>query len=67
MYIYGDFNSGKVNMLNVQLVRCNSEMHPDVECKSDEEITKFFQNKFIILITNEVRFDSSEYGMDAIK
>ena len=66
MYIYGDYNSATVSMLNIQLVRCNKENNPEIECKSEEEITKFFRDKFIIVLTNEVRFDSNFYGKDSI-
>ena len=49
-------------MLNVQLVRCQDRD----DCKIDAQITQFFKNKFILLIFNQIRFDSTAYGEDSI-
>lgn len=48
--IYGDYNSWKAQQLNVQLLKCDPEERDD--CKSPEEITKFFRDKFIMIFYN---------------
>jgi len=50
----------------VQFIKCNKELHPDIECKSDEEITEFMRDKWILLLYNQIRFDSNYYGEEAI-
>ena len=40
--------------------------HDRPDCKKDEEITKFLKNKFLLLIFNQVRFDSRYFGEEAI-
>ncbi len=60
--IHGDYNSHKAQMLNVQLVRC----HDRSDCKTDAQITEFFKNKFILLVYNQIRFDSGAYGENSI-
>ena len=50
--IFGDYNSARAQLLNVQLIKCNNETRPDLDCKTEEEITAFFRNKFIILVYN---------------
>ena len=62
MYVFGDYNSIKSSLLNIQLIRCNKKDHPDVECKSDSEIKDFFRDKFILILYNEVRFNQQFYG-----
>ena len=64
--IFGDYNSYKASQFNVQFLKCNKDIHPDVECKSDAEITEFIRGKFMMLVFNQVRFDSSQYGHDSI-
>ena len=34
-------------------------------CKSDEDIAKFFRNKFLLMHSNQVRFDSEGFFADA--
>ena len=64
MYIHGDYDSYNARMLNIQLVKCKGGA--EAGCKSNEEILKFFRNKFIVLYSNQIRFDSTKYGPDAI-
>ena len=70
LYLYGDFNSATGDQLNVQFVRCNNATRLEeglpADCLSDEDITTFTMNKFILVLYNQVRFDSSKYGEDAI-
>ena len=56
--IYGDFNSGQARQLNIQLKKCTGR--PD--CKSDTDIVKFFKNKFLLVMLNQVRFDPEKFG-----
>lgn len=63
LYLYGDYNSYKASQFNVQLIRC----HDRDDCKSEEEITAFLKNKFLLLLWNQVRFDSRYYKEEAIK
>ena len=51
--INGNFDTSVADLLNIQLIRCTGR--PD--CKSDEEITAFFRNKFLVLFYNTIRFD----------
>lgn len=59
LYTKGDWNADRASLMNVQLIKCNKETHPELECKSEDQITKFLRDKFIILLYNQVRFDSS--------
>ena len=36
------------------------------QCKTDEEIEAYFASRYITLLKNEIRFDYSLYGADAI-
>lgn len=61
MTVYGDFNSDKARMLSVQLKRCVGETY----CKSSVEIEDYFRGKFLLFLTNQVRFDSEGFFEDA--
>lgn len=37
-----------------------------MECKSDEEIKKYFADRYMYLLSNQIRFDFQQYGEDAI-
>lgn len=65
-YIYGEYNSDRASLMDIQLLKCNALDHPDVECKSEEDILEFFRGKFVLLKFNQVRFDSNFYGEQAI-
>ena len=62
LFIYGDYNSLKARNMDMQLIRC----HDRLDCKSESEITAYLRDKFLILMHNEVRFDSNKYGSEAI-
>lgn len=64
MRINGDYNSAKASLINIRLVRCSES--DGVECKPQEEITRFFRNKFLFLLFNERIFDSGKYLTDSI-
>lgn len=48
LYVYGDYNSHKGSMLNIQLHMC----HDRPDCKSEAEIKSFLRGKFFILLFN---------------
>ena len=62
MYIYGDFDSPKARLMEVQLIQC----HNREDCKSPEEIRKFLKNKYLLILNNKMRFDNQEYGANKI-
>ena len=51
--INGNFDTSVADLLNIQLIKCNSRS----DCKSDEEILAFFRNKFLVILYNTIRFD----------
>ena len=53
MRINGDFNSAAARVLDLRLVRCRGHKY----CKSDEEITAFLKDKFLLVLYNKIRFD----------
>ena len=59
MFIYGDFNSYKANLFNIQFVKCHDK--PEGFCKTDAEIKEFMRDKWILILFNQIRFDSSRY------
>ena len=60
--IYGDFNTPKATLLNIQLKKCSGRD----DCLPDSKIEEFLQNKYLLLVMNQVRFDSENYGEEAI-
>ena len=55
----GDYNSDIAESINIQLKKCDSELRTD--CKSEEEITHWMRRKFIIVVTNNERFEPTVY------
>ena len=62
--VSGNFNSNSIRHLQIHLVKCDSSIRGD--CKSDEEITEWLRRKFIIVMTNNERFDSTVYTDDRV-
>ena len=62
MYIYGDYSSSKARLLDIKLVRCHGHDY----CASDEEITAFLRDKFIVLLYNQILFDANEYNENSV-
>ena len=62
MFLRGDYNSNTANQFNVQLQRC----HDRPDCKSEAEIDAYLKNKYLIILYNQIRFDSRYYGQDSI-
>ena len=49
-------------MIKLKLKKCHGKEY----CKSEKEIEDFFRNKFIFLVYNRIRFDSSKFKEDSI-
>ena len=62
MHIHGDYSSYKARLINLQFVRCEGHDY----CRSPEEIALWLQDKFILLLFNQIRFDSFQYAYDSI-
>ena len=60
----GSYGQDEASIISMMVEKCNE--NSAVECKSDEEIFKYFANKTIFFLHNEIRFDSVKYGQDAI-
>lgn len=54
MQIHGDYNSASVRNFVIQFEKC--EPGKGVECKSDQEILRWLQRKFILTYANQRRF-----------
>ena len=48
--INGDYDSTSVKHLQVRYVKCDPELRAD--CKSDEEITEYLKEKYIVIAHN---------------
>ena len=57
--VLGDYNSDVAQLLNIQLVKCNRNIRDD--CAPEEELTQWLRRKFIIVITNNERFEPTVY------
>ena len=66
MTIHGDYNSKETRQLNMQLLRCQNTTEEPDQCESEEVISKFFKKKFLLMLYNQKRFDSSKYQKDSI-
>lgn len=51
-YLQGNYNTYKGTQFNIQFVKCTRETRPDLQCKSDEEITAFIRNKYLLVLFN---------------
>ena len=38
----------------------------EVECKSDEEVKRYFGTRAMYILSNQIRFDFEKYGEEAI-
>ena len=62
----GDYNSYKARVLKIAFEKCDREKNPIGFCATEEEITDFLKRKFIMIIQNQFRFQTSEYDEDRI-
>lgn len=75
--LYGNYNSELANQLSIIVRRCvnlteekleklTPDDPPPIICKSDEEITEWLRNKYILLYYNEVIFNATRYNDQAV-
>ena len=60
--IYGTFSSKKAKLFRVYLNRCHGRDY----CRSREEIDEYLTGKYLLMLTNQIRFDSSKYSEESI-
>ena len=61
--IYGSFSSQKAKLLRVYLELCHGEEN---SCASENEIVEYMKDKYLLFLTNQIRFDSKEYSEESI-
>ena len=59
--IWGDYNSAKAMQLAVKFQMCEG-----AGCESEEEIKKWLSGKYVVLLYNQVRFITNQFGKDSI-
>ena len=65
--IQGDFNSEKGRLLQIVFEKCNNEtISPQGSCHSNENITEFLRQRYIIIYMNQIRFATAEYDSNVI-
>ena len=55
MYLYGDYNSPEARLIQLKLEICLDKPI----CKPQDEIMEFMRNKFLVLLFNQINFDSN--------
>ena len=60
LVIWGDYNSDKAQQINVKFKMCEGHSY----CEKKEDIQKWLQRKFIILVYNQIRFNPEGYSED---
>ena len=53
--LWGDFQSATALQFNINFVKCTGS--PD--CKTDAEIKKYLADKYIMILSNQVTFDTA--------
>ena len=51
--IYGNFNAKKAKILRAYLDRCHDKEY----CKTEKEIDKYMEDKYLLILRNQIRFD----------
>ena len=66
--ISGEYSSQQARALKLVFEKCDQEKleltDPDATCKTDEEISTWLQRKFIIVLSNQERFNSTTQQID---
>ena len=62
--LQGDIGFAQGQHIEVELWQCNADS--EVQCKSDEEIKKFFSDQNMSILSNQIRFDFEKYGSESI-
>ena len=65
--LQGDYNSDKASLFKITMQRCDPQARRPEEklCKPEDEITEWIKRKFIVVLTNQQRFDIEEIGSEA--
>ena len=63
MWLHGDFDSNTSRQINFQLRKCKDKPY----CRSDQEILEFFSNKYLVILHNQILFDSTKQSEESIK
>ena len=61
--VFGTIGSLEGQVVDVDIVKCVGD---DNYCKSDEEIRAYFASQYMHILKNQIRFDQSKYGPEAI-
>ena len=64
MDIQGNIGSSQAQILYVDIVICNRET--EANCKEEEEIWDYFSRVQLTILKNQISFDQSKYGEEAI-
>ena len=62
MRLHGDYNSETASLIELKVEKCKGHDY----CKEVEELESFFRKKYLILLTNQVRFTSFKLGEEAL-
>ena len=49
-------------MVYIDLVKCTGHDY----CRSEEEFKSFLDGQYLALLSNQIRFDFEQYGLDSI-
>ena len=60
--IQGDYNSPQARHLVLLFEKCDPEKFTEGKCKSDEAIIEWLRRKFVIIHSNQMRFNSRDYN-----
>ena len=62
LMIRGDYNSNTAQMLLITFNRC----HDRTDCKPSHVIDEFIRGKYLVVMSNSVRFDSELIAQNAV-
>jgi len=62
MHINGNFSSSRARLMNYQLVKCHGHDY----CKTDEEIKAYLRNTYVLMLSNQIRFESRNNKEEAV-
>ena len=61
-YIFGNLKSNSARVLRIKVRRCENKPY----CKPEQEITDFFKGKYLLFLSNQVRFDEKYFGYESV-
>jgi len=62
MKINGTFNSNSARLIEIELVKCRDS----VLCNTDDQINSFFRKKYLLLLQNQMRFETTSFGKNSV-